>query len=410
LLLRRAVTVLVSTVLLAAGMPGGRAETPGPPEDWHAVSPGVVGRSVVYGPEGVRHTADVYAPVAAPERRRPTVLFVHGGGWRMGASTEWRDRAIELVRTRGWTAVTVNYRLTRDAAWPAQREDLRAAVATLHGRADELGIDPERTGALGDSAGGHLAALLGQTQGPLAPPVRAVVTWSGINDLAGLTEQRSAGGCPAGVDCRYRGLARTVVEELLGCTPAACPQTYRDASPASAVTARWPATLAFGSEQEQVDPRQAWVMDAALTRHGVASRVQILPGRFHARGYESVAWPDTVRFLAASLEPETSPPYPEAAVQVELDLPERSTVRARTEVALTGRVVPRQPGSSVQLQVLGGNGVWRTVRTPALEAGVGGTTYAASWTPARAGQVTWRAVWRGSGTVTTSEPRTVVAR
>ena len=408
-LARRVLTVTVLACLLAVAPPDSRADAPGPPDAWVPVEPGVVGRSVAYGPGGVEQSLDVYAPAVRPGRARPTVLLVHGGGWRIGASTEWRREAVEIVRSRGWTAVSVNYRLTKTAPWPAQRDDLRAAVAKLTAEADVLGVDLDRVGALGDSAGGHLAAMLAKTPDGGPPPVKAVVTWSGINDLAGLTEQELAGGCAVDDEgCTRRGLARTVVEELLGCTPQECPHTYRTASPAADVRPDHPATLAFGTEEEQVDPRQAWVMDAALDRQGVTSRVRILPGRLHARGYQPVAWRTSLDFLAAHLTPETSSPFPAPTVRATLDVP--AAVRAGREVTLSGQVDPGQAGSTVQVQVRGGNGVWRTVRTPLLEPGGGTTTWTATWEPARAGTTTWRALWRGSGTTAVSEPVTVVVR
>ena len=376
------------------------------------VGPSVIRRTLAFGPGGLQQTLDVYTsadpaqPVASA--RRPTVLLVHGGGWQLGDSGEWANEAIELVRSRAWTAVSLNYRLAPRSPWPAAYEDAAAAMRLLHARADELGIDIDRIGAIGDSVGGQLAGLLGEPA-PDRSALRSVVTWSGINDLSGVLQQPSTGGCaPARQQCGYTGLARKVVRDLMGCEPGACPSAYRAGSPAAGVTSGHAATMSLSSAGEQIDPRQAWVLDAALSRHGVPSRVQVLPGSLHARGFQSTAWPASLRFLAATLTPESALTYPRPAVLTTLELPVRSAGRIGQPVVLRGGVRPAQPGSSVALQVRQPDGSWRLARRASLQASPDGTTYRSSWTPARAGTTVWRAVWRGGGGLHATLPRAVV--
>ena len=112
---------------------------------------------------------DLYLPVARPA---PVVVFVHGGGWRLGsrhsagpAYAGRRPSAFEAVARAGIAVASVDHRLSGEAAWPAQLHDVKAAVRWLRARAGELGVDPPRVSAWGESAGGHLAALLGLTAG-----------------------------------------------------------------------------------------------------------------------------------------------------------------------------------------------------------------------------------------------------
>jgi acetyl esterase len=397
----------------ASPLPGPAPERiPGvlpPLEEPFVVADGVLRRTLAYGVEGLEQSVDVYTSARGPLLPRPTVLLVHGGGWRIGDSTEWAAEAIELVQARGWTAVSLNYRLAPAAPWPAQLQDAAAAVALLRSRAVELGVDVDRIGAIGDSAGGHLAALLGEPA-PGRPALRSVVTWSGINDLAGLLQQTSAGGCPLATSCTPTALAGRVLDDLIGCAPVACPDAYRAASPAAQVTPGHAATLALSSESEQIDPRQAWVMDSALGRNRVPSRVHVLPGSLHARGYQDTAWPASLRFLAATLTPELAPAYPRPSVQLTLDLPARTDVRVGAGVRFKGVVRPRQLGSSVSLQVRQRDGSWRTVRLVPLQRGSADTFYDLTWRPGSRGTTVWRAVWRGSGAVAATSPRTVVVR
>ncbi len=372
------------------------------------VAPGVARRTLAFGSGGLEQTLDVYTDLS-DLRPRPTVLLIHGGSWQIGDSTEWSAEAISLVRDLGWTAVAVNYRLTPGIAWPGPLDDVEAALQLVRDRAHELSVDPARIGALGDSAGGHLAALIGEPRDGRAA-VRSVVTWSGINDLAALTQQASSGGCGSSRSCDYSGLARKVTRDVLACVPSSCPDRYAAASPATHVSREHAATLAITSEDEQIDPRQSWVMDVALRRKGVPSRVHVLPGALHARGFQSQAWQSSLRFLAATLTPERAPAFPRPEVTTSLSLVPATDVRTGTRVTLAGVVTPRQVGSSVALQVRDRSGAWQTVRTAALRGRSPDTTFDASWTPAHAGTYLWRARWIGGGGVSTSDVLTVQVR
>ena len=137
-----------------------------------------------------------------PERLHPFLLsvFLHGGGWRVGsrhsvgpAYAGWSPSPFERLAQAKIAVASVDYRLSGEAQWPAQLYDAKAAVRWLRARADEIGIDPSRIAAWGESAGGHLAALLGLTgpdldgeigiTGPSSAVV-AVAAWYAPSDLA----------------------------------------------------------------------------------------------------------------------------------------------------------------------------------------------------------------------------------
>lgn len=372
------------------------------------ITPTVLRQTHAYGTAGAMQTLDVYVPADQPRTPRPTVIFIHGGSWAIGDKSEWATEAV-TVAERGWTAVSINYRLSDVAPWPAPRDDASAALAYLQRNADLLGIDPTRIGALGDSAGGHLAGLLGQAR-PGQAPVRGVVTLSGINDMSGLLKQPSSGGCAISSPCSYRGLALRVTRDLMRCLPDSCSAAYRAASPGALVSSSSPATLSFNSEGEMIDPRQAWVMDTALRRQGRASRVEVFAGSLHARGYQDRVFEPALRFLAAVLTPETAPPYPRPTVTTTLNLPGSSGVRVGEAVRFHGVVRPRAYGSSVALQVRGGDGTWRTVKITQLLRGQYDTYYDTTWTPTRGGMTAWRTVWTGSGGQGISKTAALYAR
>ena len=107
-----------------------------------------------------RQKLDLYLP---PNRKEgdmlPLVIWVHGGGWQNGTKQLVGRQAFLLEQ--GFALAAINYRLSSHAAFPAQIHDCKAAVRFLRQNASRYGLDGERIGVWGSSAGGHLAALLG---------------------------------------------------------------------------------------------------------------------------------------------------------------------------------------------------------------------------------------------------------
>jgi acetyl esterase/lipase len=90
----------------------------------------------------------------------PTIVVVHGGGWRRGDRADHAEGRQIPLAAAGFAVASVDYSLSGEAKFPAPLLDLRRAVRWLRADAGELGIDPDRVGVLGASSGGHLAALL----------------------------------------------------------------------------------------------------------------------------------------------------------------------------------------------------------------------------------------------------------
>ncbi len=104
---------------------------------------------------------DLVLPEEPAARPRPALVFIHGGGWRTGDKRRgfFLHGAIYYA-TKGYVCATVNYRLTDEAPFPACLHDVRCAVRWLRANGERYGVDPERIGAYGNSAGAHLAAML----------------------------------------------------------------------------------------------------------------------------------------------------------------------------------------------------------------------------------------------------------
>lgn len=163
-----------------------------------------VERNVVYGEAaGQQLLLDVYQPAEDldNDQKRPAVLLVHGGGWEGGSRTAQSMVEIAMALAKnGYVAFSIDYRLVKTApdgnsvlnAYPAAIDDCRRAVRWVRHHADKYAIDAEKLGACGDSAGGHLVALLGTTEtreesdpelAPYSSQVQAVVDIFGPADL-----------------------------------------------------------------------------------------------------------------------------------------------------------------------------------------------------------------------------------
>ena len=261
--------------------------------------------AVVYGEaDGQELLLDVARP---PDRDapRPAVVLLHGGAWKMGTAdrTSMNGPALALAED-GYVTFNVEYRLTGDPAgdhlWPAQLDDAQRAVRWVRANAGRYGVDPNRVGAYGHSAGGHLAAMLGVRESrvnddpelaDMSSRVDAVVTIAGQMDL----------GIPYPKDFDRQALAA-----LLGGTPDEEPAAYRDASPITWVDAKSaPFLIIHGGADPSITVEHARQMTDTLHVHQV-DVVSVEPPRgdhFSVAAW-SFAGPWTRAFFAVVLHPE----------------------------------------------------------------------------------------------------------
>jgi acetyl esterase/lipase len=215
---------------------------------------------------------DLYLP--AGEGPSPVALFLHGGGWRLGSRRSGGPAfpghsLFERVARTGIAVASADYRLTGEAVWPAQLSDAKAAVRWLRVRAGELGVDGDRIAAWGESAGGHLAELLGLVADPAlegdvgmtgpSSAVVAVAAWYAPSDVAAVATD--TGADPAD--------ATTREAQLLGAAPSSVPDVAAQASPVTYARAGVPPFLLLHGRADRFVPCvQSERLAAALTGAG----------------------------------------------------------------------------------------------------------------------------------------------
>lgn len=237
-----------------------------------------------YGPHPERNTLDLWVPKA--DGPVPLVLWVHGGGWSAGAKSA-KNPAARLL-TRGYAVAATNYRLSQHAVYPAQLEDCKAAVRFLRANAAKYGLDPDRFGAWGSSAGGHLVALLGTTgdvndlEGAVgdhpgvSSRVRAVCDFYGPTDVTRMNAQAKVKG-PIDHDAPTAPEAR-----LIGGPVQANKAKAARANPAAYATADdAPFLVVHGDADPLVPLGQSELLRDALAKAKVPCELVVIPGGGH---------------------------------------------------------------------------------------------------------------------------------
>ncbi len=234
----------------------GRGPPPVAPQALH-VSPGL--------------PLDFYRAVRSDARPAPGVIVVYGGGWDSGDRTQIPHFNHWLAR-QGYAVAAISYRLAPKFQWPAQRDDVLAAIAFLKSRGGELGLDPTRLVLLGRSAGGQIAECVGYTAND--PAIRGVVALYAPSDLIfGYvnTHENDMLKSPA------------LMRQYLGGTPESARANYESASAIFQVTRRSPPTLLLHGTNDAV----AWYRHSArladrLAEQGVPHAYVALPWATHA--------------------------------------------------------------------------------------------------------------------------------
>lgn len=206
----------------------------------------------------------------------PCVVVIHGGGWAAGNRKSHDNLTWELA-SRGYVSATVSYRFAPKHPFPAQIQDVKAAVRFLRANAAKYAIDPAKVGAVGFSAGAHLSMMLGTMDKD-----------DGYDDVGGNTDQPSKVQCvvsyfgPTDLLQPYPEATKPILQKFLGGTVEEKHDLAKAASPIYYVNAGdAPMLLLQGTKDPLVPHDQAVRMADALTKVGVPGRIELLLGAGH---------------------------------------------------------------------------------------------------------------------------------
>lgn len=243
-------------------------------------------RDVVYARHGDSALKlDIYGSEDGPndhERLQPTIVWVHGGAWRRGS----KDSVPVLpMRYRGFAIVSVEYRLSPKAMFPAQANDLHAALRFLKSNANRYGLDTQQFVIAGASAGGHLAALVGVTDDVdvltqahdaserTDSSVQAIVSFYGASNLQSILSQSTEHGLSVRVPA---------LQLLLGGQPMDVPRLAKLASPVTHVDPDDPPImLIHGDADPQMPYQQSVELNDRYRSAGLQSKLITVAGARH---------------------------------------------------------------------------------------------------------------------------------
>jgi acetyl esterase/lipase len=207
---------------------------------------------------------DVFIPNHRIGTPTPAVLWIHGGGWEMGDKNG--NSGAKLLANEGFVTASLSYRLSGESPFPAAIEDCKCAIRFLRANALKYGIDPDRIGAAGSSAGGHLAELAAtadQSAGlegdggwqNVSSNVQAAAAYYGVSDLT----------------VPFPKETEQVIVKFFRGTEKEKPELYRKASPILYVLKNDPPLLlVHGEEDNDVPFDQSVRMVQAYRRLGLS--------------------------------------------------------------------------------------------------------------------------------------------
>ena len=220
---------------------------------------------------------DLHTPSGV--KQPPLIVYVHGGAWRAGSKS---DVPIAGLLDHGFAIASVDYRLSTQARFPAQIHDIKAAIRFLRAKASSFGINTEKIAIIGSSAGGHLAALTGVTNGhrelegrvgdhlDQSSDVSAIVSFYGASNLESILGQSTEFGLTVRIPA---------LKLLLGDLPEKVPALAKLASPVAHLDKQDPPLLLLhGDADPQMPPAQSVEFQKAYQ-----SKVRLitLPGSKH---------------------------------------------------------------------------------------------------------------------------------
>ena len=239
-----------------------------------------------------KHLLDVYIPDGITKPAK-TVVYIHGGAWAKGSKESVFGFCRELFNAN-YVIVSINYRLSQDSIFPAQIYDCKTAIRFIKTHASEYMIDTCNIGAAGTSAGGHLVALLGASNGEKSleglymGSTKASSNIHAVADFYGPTDFFELDGyIPISCeDPQIQNAPGSRVSNLLGCCIEECPERVAMANPITYINGNEPPfSIHHGDADCTVCYHQSVLLQTALIGQGQDSELTLYPGAGHGNGF-----------------------------------------------------------------------------------------------------------------------------
>lgn len=253
------------------------------------------------GGEGEHQKLDLLLPKEpAGDGPLPVIVYIHGGKWREGGKREGINFLVPSVASGQYAGATIDYRLSKDAIWPAQIYDCKAALRWLRAHAKKYNLDPQRIGVIGPSAGGHLAAMLGASgnvarlEGKVGGNLNQTSRVSCVVDQYGPTELLAMSEFPSDIE---HDAPDSPESRLIGGPIQERKDAARSASPITYVSADDPPFLLIhGTDDPLVPYDQSERFLAALAEEGIDAALIKVQGGGHG-GFRSAELDRRIRLF-----------------------------------------------------------------------------------------------------------------
>ena len=308
---------------------------------------------------------DLYLP-ADTSKPAPLLIHIHGGGWTSGSKAGLPSYGVALLKL-GFAVANVDYRLTSQAAqwggepviFPAQINDVKGAVRFLRAHAAEYHLDPARFGCWGESAGGHLSALLATSgdakelegdvggNAGVSSKVQVAVDYYGPTDMLHIADDvtsHSGGNVPGKASSADNPIGKLIgynppagrpydlrehINDQTGPYPA-LRQLLEQANPLSFIGAGTPPIfIGHGGNDPTVPLGQSQRLERALRQAGVKTQLMVTEGAGHG-GLSSQTHLAAIRFLCEALAPEAAA----RAAELKMDRPQSPPARPKVAGAI----------------------------------------------------------------------------
>ena len=255
--------------------------------------------------ENPRQSLNLLLPKDRKKKILPALIYIHGGGWKNGNKNQGNVRLLPYLESGEYVGISIGYRLSGEAQWPAQIHDCKAAIRWIRGNAKNYGINPEKIGVFGTSAGGHLVAMLGtsgnvkELEGDLGNYKKMKSTVHCIGNFFGPSALLEMSKYPSRID---HDAANSPESELIGGALQENKKKAMNASPINYVTKDdCPFIHVHGTDDQLVPYNQSVILHKKLLENGCDSTLITVKGGGHGGFRNDTIQKITEKFFAKHL-------------------------------------------------------------------------------------------------------------